>query len=178
MSEAKWYIVHTYSGYEKSVRNNILKYAENNDMQDLIEDAIVPVVNELDEEGNIIVDNKGNPKETFLYPSYVFVKMVLTDNTWYVCRNTRGVTGFVGPGSKPIPLTEAEVANLGINQKRAEISFAVGDTVRFVSGNLVGMEGNVEEIDEAAGKAKVAISMMGRTSSAEVEISVLKKVEY
>lgn len=172
MSEAKWYILHTYSGYEKNVANNIKKLVENNNLQHLIEEVMVPTETVVEER-----DGKTHEYESKLFPCYVYVKMVLTDESWYICRNTRGVTGFVGPGSKPIPLTDAEVANLGVVQKTGEISFAVGDTVKIVSGSLEGFEGEVEEIDEASGTVTVIVSMLGRPTSATIEISAVQKVE-
>ena len=172
MSEAKWYILHTYSGYENKVANNIMKIVDNNNLHHLIEEVMVPTETVVEER-----DGKTHEYESKLFPSYVYVKMVLTDESWYICRNTRGVTGFVGPGSKPIPLTDAEVANLGVAKKAAEVSFAVGDTVKIVSGTLNGFEAVVDEIDEATGNVSVTVSMFGRPTSATLEISAVQKVE-
>ena len=102
--------------------------------------------------------------------------MVMTDESWYICRNTRGCTGFVGPGSKPIPLTDEEVANLGVTKKPEEVSFAVGDLVKIVSGALEGFEGTVQEIDEAAGTVQLTVSMFGRETPATVEIATVQKI--
>ena len=125
MSEAKWYILHTYSGYENKVANDIKTLAENRNLQHLIEDVMVPIGPATDDYGKPILDREGNQKEEKLFPCYVYVKMVMTDESWYICRNTRGVTGFVGPGSKPIPLTEEEVINLGVVKKVSESTVAV-----------------------------------------------------
>ena len=172
MSEAKWYILHTYSGYENKVANNIMKLVENGNLQHLIEEVMVPTEKKVEEK-----DGKTHEYESKLFPSYVYVKMVMTDESWYICRNTRGVTGFVGPGSKPIPLTDAEVASLGMEKKTAEISFAVGDSVKIVSGSLDGFEGVVESIDEPNGIVNVTVSMFGRPTPAAVEIASVQKVE-
>ncbi|MBS7396897.1 MAG: transcription termination/antitermination factor NusG [Ruminiclostridium sp.] len=173
MSEAKWYILHTYSGYENKVANNIMKIVDNNNLHHLIEEVMVPTETVVEEH-----DGKTKTYESKLFPSYVYVKMVLTDESWYICRNTRGCTGFVGPGSKPIPLTDEEVKNLGVTTKVAEISFAVGDTIKIVSGSLEGFEGTVDSIDEENGTASVTVSMFGRPTPATVEISAVQKVEY
>ncbi len=172
MSEAKWYVLHTYSGYENKVASNIMKLVENNNLHHLIEEVMVPTEIVVEER-----DGKVHEYESKLFPSYVYVKMVHTDQSWYICRNTRGVTGFVGPGSEPIPLTDAEVANLGIVKKKAEVSFAVGDTIKIVSGALEGFEGTVDEINEADNTVSVTVSMFGRPTSATVEISAVSKLD-
>ena len=148
MSEAKWYILHTYSGYENKVANDIKTLAENRNLQHLIEDVMVPIGPATDDYGKPILDREGNQKEEKLFPCYVYVKMVMTDESWYICRNTRGVTGFVGPGSKPIPLTEEEVRNLGV----------------------------VKEVDEAAGTVLVTVAMFGRETPTTLELSAVEKI--
>lgn len=176
MSEAKWYILHTYSGYENKVANNIMKLVENSNLQHLIEEVMVPTETVVEER-----DGKVHQYESKLFPSYVYVKMVLTDESWYICRNTRGVTGFVGPGSKPIPLTEQEVKNLGIIQQTADVSgninFDIGDIVTVVNGTLKGFEGTVESIDKENGTVTVIVSMLGRPTAATIEISAVEKLE-
>lgn len=171
MSEAKWYILHTYSGYENKVANNITTLVENRNLHHLIEEVMVPteIVTE-------IHDGKVKEVETKLFPSYVYVKMVMTDESWYICRNTRGVTGFVGPGSKPIPLTEEEIANLGVAKKQTEIAFAVGDTVSITSGALEGFEGVIQELDTANKTVKVTVSMFGRETPATLDLSAIQKI--
>lgn len=172
MSEAKWYIVHTYSGYENKVASNIEKVVDNRGLRHLIEEVMVPT--------EIRTETRENGKtvevEEKLFPCYVYVKMIMTDESWYICRNTRGVTGFVGPGSKPIPLTDAEAANLGVATKETEISFAVGDLVKVTSGALDGFEGVVREIDEQNKTALVAVSMFGRETPATLDISTIEKI--
>ncbi|MCL2633684.1 MAG: transcription termination/antitermination protein NusG [Oscillospiraceae bacterium] len=173
MSEAKWYILHTYSGYEKKVADNIVKLVENRNFQHLIEEVMVPT--EMVTETH---DGKTKQVEVKLFPCYVYVKMVMTDESWYICRNTRGVTGFVGPGSKPIPLTEQEIQNLGmIKQPASELSFKEGEIVSIVSGPLEGYEGVVKEIDEAGAKVLVAVSMFGRETPATLDISAITKLK-
>lgn len=169
MSEdAKWYVVHTYSGYENKVKANIEKSVENRGIQDLILKVEVPledVVEKNDKNVERIVKRK-------IFPGYVVIKMVMTDESWFVVRNTRGVTGFVGPGSKPVPLTDAEVENMGIEGVRqAEIKFVPGDSVTVKSGPMEGFSGVVEAIDEETRKVKVRVSMFGRETNLEIDAS-------
>jgi transcriptional antiterminator NusG len=171
MSEAKWYILHTYSGYENKVMNNIITLVENRGLQHLIEEVRVPT----EEIPNSGKDGKENKTEK-LYPCYVYVKMVMTDESWYICRNTRGVTGFVGPGSKPIPLTEEEVMNIGVTPQVLEQSFKEGEIVTVVSGPLEGSEGVIKELDEANSKVVIAVSMFGRETPATLDLSAIKKL--
>ncbi|MBP3857915.1 MAG: transcription termination/antitermination protein NusG [Ruminiclostridium sp.] len=178
MSEANWYILHTYSGYENKVANDIKTLAENRNLQDLIEDVMVPIGPAVDDYGKPLLDKDGNQKEEKLFPCYVYVKMVMTDETWYICRNTRGVTGFVGPGSKPIPLTNEEIENLGVAKKVSAPSVQVGDIVKIISGvsNLIGFEGTVQSVDEEEGKVTIALMMLGRATSTTLELSAVEKV--
>lgn len=171
MSESKWYILHTFSGYENKVANNIIKVVENRNLHHLIEEVMVPT--ETITENH---DGKIKTYESKIYPSYVYVKMVMTDESWYICRNTRGCTGFVGPGSKPIPLTDEEVANLGVVKKPTEITVKAGDLVSIISGNLEGFEGKVKEVDEAAGTAVVTVSMFGRETPTTLDLSLIQKI--
>ena len=126
---AKWYVVHTYSGYENKVATSIENAVENRKLHDLIQEVRVPTETVVE-----IKDDKKREVERKLFPSYVLVKMIMTDDSWYVVRNIRGVTGFVGPGSKPVPLTDEEVARLGVDTGKVEVNFAVGDSVSVVSG--------------------------------------------
>ncbi|MCL2109356.1 MAG: transcription termination/antitermination protein NusG [Oscillospiraceae bacterium] len=171
MSEAKWYILHTYSGYENKVASNILTVVENRGLQHVIEEVMVPTE-------KVVETNNGKTKEVELklYPSYVYVKMVMTDESWYICRNTRGVTGFVGPGSKPIPLTEEEVNILGVTKTSSQATFKVGDLVSIKEGPLGGFEGHVTEVDLAGGNVTVAVSMFGRETPTTIEIAAVEKV--
>lgn len=161
----KWYVVHTYSGYENKVAGNIEKVIENKRFHDLIFDVSVPT--EIVVEVN---DNKKREVERKIFPGYVLVKMILTDESWYVVRNTNGVTGFVGPASKPVPLSDEEVAKLGIGSKTVELKYAVGDIVSIVGGPLEGFDGKVESIDVPNNKVRVIVSMFGRDTPVELEL--------
>lgn len=163
--EAKWYVVHTYSGYENKVATNLETIVENRHLQDWIQEIRVPT-----ETVTEIKDNQKREVERKIFPGYVLVKMVMTDESWYVVRNTRGCTGFVGPGGKPIPLTEEEVAALGVEKHEIEINYAVGDTVKIIDGPLENFTGNVEEIDLEKNKVRVVVSMFGRETPVELEL--------
>lgn len=161
---AKWYVVHTYSGHEKKVMMNIEKMVENRGMEDLIVEVKVPT-----EEKVEIKNGKKKIKETKLFPGYVLVKMIMTDETWYLVRNTRGVTGFVGPSSKPIPLTDKEVRDMGVEEIRHEINMKIGDSVRVISGPFESFIGSIESINMEKQTFKVRISMFGRETPVELE---------
>ena len=139
--EAKWYVIHTYSGYENKVASNLRTTVENRNLQDLILEVKVPT-----ETVTEVKDDKTKEVERKLYPGYVFVKMVYTDETWYVVRNIRGCTGFVGPSSKPVPLSDAEVVRMGVETRSVEVSYSEGDTVRITEGPLEDLVGVVEEL--------------------------------
>ncbi len=164
--EAKWYVVHTYSGYENKVASNLATTVENRHLEDWIKEISVPTETVVE----IGKDNKKKEVERKLFPGYVLVKMVMTDDSWFVVRNIRGCTGFVGPNGKPVPLTEAEIASLGVEKKEIEIAYAVGDTVRIVAGPLEGFSGKVDEIDREQGKTRVTVSMFGRETPVELEL--------
>ncbi len=169
---AKWYVAHTYSGYENKVKANIEKTIENRGMQDLILDIRVPT-----EE---VVEQKGEEKKVTvrkIYPGYVFVKMIITDESWYVVRNTRGVTGFVGPGSKPVPLSEAEVAAMGVEARTVKVDFAVGDNIRITEGSFESFIGVVEEINPEKNTLKVCVSMFGREIPIELEFHQVEPLD-
>ena len=158
-----WYVVHTYSGYENKVKSNIEKIVENRNLEHLIMGVKIPV------EKVIEVNGKEEKEiERKLFPSYVLVKMVMNDDSWHVIRNTTGVTGFVGPGSKPVPLTDAEVEALGVEVKVIEVNFAVGDSVKICDGPLNGFIGLVEEISSDKKKVTVSASMFGRETRVEL----------
>lgn len=172
---ARWYVVHTYSGYENKVAQNIEKVVENRKLQDVIQQVRIPV--ETVEE----TDSKGNKKEaeSKLFPSYVLVKMVMTDESWYIVRNTRGVTGFVGPGSKPVPLTDKEVAALGVDVRKVatSVNFKVGDDVTVLGGSLNGWVGVVKSINLDEQTVDITVSMFGRETDATLSITQVKRVE-
>ena len=164
--EALWYVVHTYSGYENKVASNLQMVVENRKLQDMIQDIRVPT-----ETVTEIKDDKKREVERKIFPGYVLVKMVLTDDTWYIVRNTRGCTGFVGPDSKPIPLTEQEIQKLGVEQAPiVEIAYEIGDSVKIVDGPLEGFIGTVTDIDLEKNKVRVTVSMFGRETPTELEL--------
>lgn len=174
MSEtARWYVVHTYSGYENKVADSITKAVDNRKLRHLIEEVMVPT-----ETVTEIKDGKAKEVQRKVFPGYVLVKMVMNDETWYVVRNIRGVTGFVGPGSKPVALTEDEVERLGVEGKKDEIelTYAVGDSVKITEGYFGGYVGIVESIDLEKKTAKIVISMMGQEVPTEVELRVVASV--
>ena len=161
MDEAKWYVVHTYSGYENKVAQNLEKLVENRNMQDVIFDIKVPT----------------HEYERKVFPGYVLIKMIVTDDSWFVVRNIRGVTGFVGPSSNPVPLNDDEVASLGIEKRVIEVGYDVNDNVRIVDGPLEGFEGVVEELDTAKNYVKVKISMFGRETPVELELDQVESLD-
>lgn len=165
-----WYVVHTYSGYENKVMDSLRKTVENRNLQDKIDRVEVPV-----EEVIQIKDGKRHTVQRKLFPGYVLVHMAMNNDLWYIVRNTRGCTGFVGPASKPEPLTEDEVAKLGVEiVSGPRVDYAVGDTVELTGGPMAGSVGVVEEIDTQARKVRVKISMFGRETPAELDLSQVK----
>ena len=173
--DARWYVIHTYSGYEKNVETNIRKIVENRKMEHLIQDLKIPL-EQLDEEQEASAKSKKEKYDRKLLPSYVLVKMVMCDESWHVVRNTRGVTAFVGPCSKPIALTEEEVQRLEIETFVPLVEFEIGDSVRITDGALKGSVGIVEEISSDKKKIKLTISMFGRQTVIEMETSAVVKV--
>jgi transcriptional antiterminator NusG len=164
--EAKWYVAHTYSGYENKVKADIEKTIENRNMQDVIQEISVPM-----EEVVEIKDDKKKTVMRKVFPGYVIIKMIMTDESWYVVRNCRGVTGFVGPGSKPVPLTEEEIAAIGLEKKVVTCDFQVGDSIRVKYGPLEGFVGSIEAIVLDKQKIKAKISMFGRDTDVELEFN-------
>ena len=164
-SEARWYVVHTYSGYESKVATDLATVVENRGMQDLIQDIKIPM-----ETITEIKDDKVREVERKIFPGYVLIKMIVTDDSWYVVRNIRGCTGFVGPASKPVPLTDAEVAALGVEKHSVEVSYSEGDTVKIISGPLEGYSGVIKSIDLANNNVCVVLSMFGRETPVELEL--------
>jgi transcriptional antiterminator NusG len=172
MAEAQWYVVHTYSGYENKVKDNLMTLVENRRLQDVIPEVRVPT--EIVPE---VKDGKARDVEHKLFPGYVFVKMCMTDETWYIVRNTRGVTGFVGPSSKPVPLSQAEVDKLGVEtRERLVVDYTVGANVEIIDGPMTGFIGVVDSIDAENRKVKVTVSMFGRDILAELELTQVKPV--
>lgn len=169
--EAKWYVVHTYSGYENKVASNLEKTVENRQLGDLIQEIKVPTEKVVE-----IKDNKQREVERKIFPGYVLVKMVLNDYSWYVVRNIRGCTGFVGTTTQPVPLTEEEVAELGVETKQIEVSYAEGDSVRINNGPLEDFVGVVNSIDKEQNCVRVTVSMFGRETPVELELNQVEPI--
>ncbi|NLO40125.1 MAG: transcription termination/antitermination protein NusG [Ruminiclostridium sp.] len=170
--EASWYVVHTYSGYENKVKANLEKIVENNPhLQDYIVDIVVPMEEQIE-----IKDGKKKATLKKVFPGYVLVKMFINDESWYVVRNTRGVTGFVGPGSKPVPLSEDEIRAMGVEQFETVVDFKIGDSVRVIEGPLESFIGTVEEISMDRKKVRVSVSMFGRETPVELEFTQIQKL--
>ncbi len=162
---AQWYVVHTYSGYENTVKATIEKYVENRGLQDLIHEISIPL-----ETVTEITDNGPKEIERKVFPGYVLVKMVMTDETWHIVRNIRGVTGFLGEGNKAIPLSESDIDALGVEKREVVVGYQEGDTVKITDGALESFLGTVEEIDLEHGKVRVVVSMFGRETPVELEL--------
>lgn len=163
MAEANWYVVHTYSGYENKVKANIEKTIENRHLEEEILEVRVPMED--------VVEMKNGARKTVqkkLFPGYVLINMIMNDDTWYVVRNTRGVTGFVGPGSKPVPLTEAEMKPLGIKTENVSVDFAEGDTIAVVAGVWKDTVGIVQRMDFGKQTATINVELFGRETPVEI----------
>ena len=170
--EAKWYVVHTYSGYENTVKATIEKYVENRHLQDMIHEISIPL-----ETVTEITDNGPKEVERKVFPGYVLVKMVMNDETWHVVRNIRGVTGFLGEGNKAIPLTDEEIAALGVEKREVVVGYQVGDNVKITDGALESFLGTVEEIDLDLSKVRVVVSMFGRETPVELELDQVELIQ-
>ncbi|MCI8624767.1 MAG: transcription termination/antitermination protein NusG [Lachnospiraceae bacterium] len=171
MSEAKWYVVHTYSGYENKVKANIEKTIENRKLQDQILEVSVPL-----EE---VVEVKNGVKKQVqkkLFPGYVLLNMIMNDDTWYVVRNTRGVTGFVGPGSKPVPLTDAEMKSMGVHHSEVQIDLEEGDSVVVTAGVWENTTGIVQSINNVKQIVTISVDMFGRETPVEISFTDIKKL--
>ena len=172
MAEAKWYVAHTYSGYENKVKADLEKTIENRHLEEEILEVRVPMQE--------VVEMKKGAKKTVqkkLFPGYVLVNMVMNDDTWYVVRNTRGVTGFVGPGSKPVPLTEAEMKPLGIKAENVSIDFAEGDTIVVVAGAWKDTVGAVQKIDYNKQTVTINVELFGRDTPVEISFAEVRKLQ-
>lgn len=171
---AKWYIIHTYSGYENKVAQTITKVVENRKLHDLICEVSVPT-----EKVTEVVNGKKREIERKIYPGYVLVKMICNDDSWYVVKNTRGVTGFVGPGSEPTPLTDEEVAALGIEgEKKVEVNIAEGDTVQVIGTAMDGFVGTVKSVNMEDETVDIIVSMFGRETPATLSLTQVAKMDY
>ena len=173
MSErARWYVVHTYSGYENKVKANLEKTVENRNLESLLLDIQVPMEEVIEEK-----DGKQKVSLKKKFPGYVLVRMFMTDESWYVVRNTRGVTGFVGSGTDPIPLTEEEIRNMGFEDIPINVDYEVSEQVQIMNGAFEGFVGTVQEINKEKHKVKVLVSMFGRETPVELEFSQVQKVK-
>ena len=169
MSEARWYVVHTYSGYENKVKANIDKTIENRHLEDQILEVRVPMQDVVEMKNGV---QKMAQKKMF--PGYVLIHMVMNDDTWYVVRNTRGVTGFVGPGSKPVPLTDAEMAPLGIRREDITVDYKIGDTVQVIAGAWADTIGMVQAINVQKQSLTINVELFGRETPVEINFAEVK----
>ena len=170
--QAKWYVVHTFSGYENKVATDLATIVENRHLQDQICEVSVPTETVVE-----IKDNQRKEVERKIFPGYVLVKMIMSDENWFVVRNVRGCTGFVGPNGKPVPLTEKEIAALGVEKKEIVVDYKVGDTVSITDGPLENFSGTVDEIDQEKNMVRVTISMFGRETSVELELDQVELLD-
>lgn len=170
--QAKWYVIHTYSGYESMVKDSLEKLIENNNLQDDIFEIKIPMEETIEEK-----NGKRKIVQRKILPCYVFIKLIYSNQVWFLVTNTRGVTGFVGPQGKPLPLTNEEVKRMRLENKIVDADFNVGDTVRIISGALETFTGNIIELNNVGQKAKVNVSMFGRATDVEVDYIQIEKIE-
>ena len=170
--EPRWYVVHTYSGYENKVKTDLEKKIKNQELEEYFFDIVVPMEEQIE-----IKDGKRKANLKKVFPGYVLVKMIVTEESWYIVRNTRGVTGFVGSGTDPIPLTNEEIRNMGFETTIINVDYEVNDSVKVVNGPLSGFIGTVQEINKEKHKVKVLVSMFGRETPVELEFSQVKKIQ-
>ncbi len=169
--EPRWYVVHTYSGYENKVKTDLEKTVKNRELEDYFFEIVVPMEEQIE-----IKNGKKKVELKKVFPGYVLVKMIVTEATWYIVRNTRGVTGFVGSGTDPIPLTEEEIRQMGFEIPSVNFDYSIGDSVKIAGGSFDGFIGNVTEINKDKHKVKVSISMFGRETPVEVDFSQVTKI--
>ncbi len=167
----QWYVVHTYSGYENKVKTDLEKTIKNRELEDFFFDIVVPLEEQIE-----IKDGKKKVNLKKVFPGYVLVKMIVTEESWYIVRNTRGVTGFVGSGTDPIPLTEEEIRNMGFEVADVNVDYEVNDSVRVMNGPLENFIGVVQEINKEKRKVKVMVSMFGRETPVELDFIQVQKV--
>ena len=171
--EARWYVVHTYSGYENAVAAAVMKAAENRRMTDLIREVNIPLetVTEITESG------EQKTVERKVFPDYVLVKMILTDDSWHLIHNVRGATGFVGSDGKAVPLTEQEIYDLGVERREIVVGYAVGDSVKVNDGPLAGFIGVVDELEPEKDRVRVVVSMFGRETPVDLELDQVEVIK-
>ena len=168
----RWYVVHTYSGYENKVKTDLEKTVKNRELEEYFFDIIVPMEEQIE-----IKDGKKKTNIKKVFPGYVLIKMIVTEETWYIVRNTRGVTGFVGSGTDPIPLTDEEIRKMGFEDIAINVDYDVNDNVQILGGPLNGYTGIVQEINKEKNKVKVLVSMFGRETPVELEFSQVQKLD-
>ena len=172
--EPMWYVVHTYSGYENKVKTDLEKAVKNRELEEYFFDIVVPMEEQIE-----IKDGKRKTNLKKVFPGYVLIKMIVTEKTWYIVRNTRGVTGFVGSGTDPIPLTSGEIRTMGFETGTAvniTVDYEVDDSVRVIDGPLATFIGTVQEVNKEKGKVKVLVSMFGRETPVELEFAQVEKI--
>ena len=168
----KWYVVHTYSGYENKVKTDLEKTVKNRELGDYFFDIVVPMEEQIEiREGKRVTNLKK------VFPGYVLVKMIVTEESWYIVRNTRGVTGFVGSGTDPIPLTEDEIRNMGFEVPTVNVDYDINDNIKVLNGPLENFTGVVQEINKEKKKVKVLVSMFGRETPVELEFNQVQKIQ-
>ena len=168
----RWYVVHTYSGYENKVKTDLEKTIKNRELEEFFFDIVVPMEEQIE-----IKDGKKKTNIKKVFPGYVLIKMIVTEETWYIVRNTRGVTGFVGSGTDPIPLTDEEIRKMGFEDIAINVDYNVNDNVEILGGPLNGYTGIVQEINKEKNKVKVLVSMFGRETPVELEFSQVQKLD-
>lgn len=167
----KWYVVHTYSGYENKVKTDLEKTVKKRELEDYFFEIVVPMEEQIE-----IKDGKKKTNLKKVFPGYVLVKMIVTEQTWYIVRNTRGVTGFVGSGTDPIPLTDEEIRSMGFETPEVNVDYNINDSVKVMDGPLKDFIGTVQEINKEKHKVKVLVSMFGRETPVELEFSQVQKI--
>lgn len=172
MAEAQWYVVHTYSGYENKVKMDIEKTIENRKLQDQILEVSVPLQDAIEVKNGV-----KKQVQRKLFPGYVLLKMIMNDDTWYVVRNTRGVTGFVGPGSKPVPLSDAEMRPLGIKTENVVVDFAEGDTITVIGGVWKDTVGVIQSMNPGKQSVTINVELFGRETPVEISFTDVKKMD-
>ena len=168
----RWYVVHTYSGYENKVKTDLEKTVKNRELEEYFFDIIVPMEEQIE-----IKDGKRKANLKKVFPGYVLIKMIVTEESWYIVRNTRGVTGFVGSGTDPIPLTDEEIRNMGFEDIPVTVDYEINDPVKIMSGSFANYTGIVKEINKEKNKVKVLISMFGRETPVELDFSQVMKID-
>ena len=169
----RWYVVHNYSGYENKVKTDLEKTIKNRELEEYFFDIIVPMEEQIE-----IKDGKKKTNLKKVFPGYVLIKMIVTEETWYIVRNTRGVTGFVGSGTDPIPLTDEEIRSMGFEDINSiNVDYEVNDQVQIMNGAFENFTGTVQEINKEKNKVKVLVSMFGRETPVEVEFSQVQKIK-